>query len=234
MVVLISKKMPAIPAITIGAILGAIFALILQPGLVQEVAQYGDGIWEKGFVGIMTTMYGDISITTGNEVVDGLLTSGGMGGMLGTVWLILSAMIFGGVMERSGMLKRIAESVISGINSAGALVATTAGTCVFFNITASDQYLAIVVPGKMYADVYKDKGLAPENLSRTLEDSGTVTSALIPWNTCGAYHSKVLGGDTFTYLPYAFFNLISPFMTVIFSIFIFIFRMLKDSKGTYA
>ena len=230
MVVLISKKMPAIPAISVGALLGAVFALIFQPDLVQEVAQFGEGTWEKGFVGIMTSMYGDISFTTDNEIVDGLLSSGGMYGMLGTVWLILSAMIFGGVMERSGMLKRIAEGVISGINSAGALIATTAGTCVFFNITASDQYLAIVVPGRMYADVYKEKGLAPENLSRTLEDSGTVTSALIPWNTCGAYHAKVLGVETFTYLPFAFFNLISPFMTVIFGVFKIKLRMLKDAK----
>ncbi len=231
MVILISKKMPAIPAITIGGLLGAIFALIFQPNLVQEVAQFGETTIEKGFVGIITSMYGDISITTGNVIVDDLLTSGGMYGMLGTVWLILSAMIFGGVMERSGMLKRIAEGVISGINSAGALVATTAGTCIFFNITASDQYLAIVVPGRMYADVYKDKGLAPENLSRTLEDSGTVTSALIPWNTCGAFHSNVLGVSTFAYFPFAFFNLISPFMTVIFAVFKIKFRMLKEAKG---
>lgn len=230
MVVLIMKKMPAIPAITIGALLGAIFALIFQPGLVQEVAQFGEGTWEKGFVGIMTSMYGDVNIITGNGIVDELLSSSGMYGMLGTVWLILSAMIFGGVMERSGMLKRIAEGVISGINSAGALVATTAGTCIFFNITASDQYLAIVVPGRMYADIYKDKGLAPENLSRTLEDSGTVTSALIPWNTCGAFHSNVLGVSTFVYFPFAFFNLISPFMTVIFAVFKIKFRMLKDAK----
>jgi NhaC family Na+:H+ antiporter len=234
MVILISKKMPAIPAISIGALLGAVFALIFQPDLVQEVAQYGEGVWEKGFVGIMTSMYGDISIVTGNEMVDELLTSGGMYGMLGTVWLILSAMIFGGVMESSGMLKRIAEGVISGINSAGGLIATTAGTCVFFNITASDQYLAIVVPGRMYADIYKEKGLAPENLSRTLEDSGTVTSALIPWNTCGAYHSTVLGVPTLTYLPFAFFNIISPFMTVIFGVFKIKLRMLKDAKSANA
>ncbi len=231
MVILITKKMPAIPAITIGGLLGAIFALIFQPSLVQEVAQFGDTTLEKGFVGIMTSMYGDISIGTGNDIVDELLTSGGMYGMLGTVWLILSAMIFGGVLEKSGMLKRIAEGVISGINSAGSLVATTAGTCVFFNVTASDQYLAIVVPGRMYADIYKDKGLAPENLSRTLEDSGTVTSALIPWNTCGAFHSNVLGVSTFAYFPFAFFNLISPFMTVIFAIFKIKVRMLKEAKG---
>jgi NhaC family Na+:H+ antiporter len=230
MVILISKKMPAIPAITIGALMGAIFAVIFQPELVYAVAEFGESNWEKAYVGVMTSMYGSISIETGNDIVDELLTSGGMYGMLGTVWLILSAMIFGGVMEKSGMLKRIAESVISGINSAGALVASTVGTCVFFNITASDQYLAIVVPGRMYSDIYKEKGLAPENLSRTLEDSGTVTSALIPWNTCGAFHANVLGVSTFTYLPFAFFNMISPFMTIIFAVFKIKFRMLKDAK----
>ena len=234
MVVLIAKKMPAIPAIAIGALLGAIFALIFQPELVREVAQFGKSTWEKGFVGIMTSMYGNIAIATENEIVDELLTSGGMYGMLGTVWLILSAMIFGGVMERSGMLKRIAEGVISGVNSAGALVSTTAGTCIFFNVTASDQYLAIVVPGRMYADIYKGKGLAPENLSRTLEDSGTVTSALIPWNTCGAFHSNVLGVSTFAYFPFAFFNLISPFMTIIYAVFKIKLRMLKDKKAVPA
>jgi NhaC family Na+:H+ antiporter len=120
-------------------------------------------------------------------------------------------------MEKSGMLKRIAAAVISLVNSTGSLVASTVGTCVFFNITASDQYLAIVVPGRMYADIYRERGLAPENLSRTLEDSGTVTSVLIPWNTCGAYHSSVLGVATLTYLPYCFFNIISPFMTILFA-----------------
>ena len=150
--------------------------------------------------------------------------------MLGTVWLIISAMIFGGVMEGTGMLRRIAESIISVVNSTGSLVASTAGTCVFFNITASDQYLAIVVPGRMYTDTYKEKGLAPENLSRTLEDSGTVTSALIPWNTCGAYHANVLGVATLAYLPFAFFNLISPFMTIFYAYMGIKIRTLKDAK----
>uniref|UniRef100_UPI004047336C Na+/H+ antiporter NhaC family protein n=1 Tax=Roseivirga sp. TaxID=1964215 RepID=UPI004047336C len=169
------------------------------------------------FVVIMRSLYGDISIVTGNAIVDELLTSGGMHGMLGTVWLILSAMIFGGVMESTGLLKRIAEAVIAKVHSTGSTVAATAATTIFFNATASDQYLAIVVPGRMYADIYKKKGLAPENLSRTLEDSGTVTSVLVPWNTCGAYHSNVLGVGTLDYAPYAFFNIISPLMTVAFA-----------------
>lgn len=229
-VILIVKKMPAIPAILIGALLGGLFALIFQPEIVKEVSGWEGTSGEMTFVGLMKSLYGDIAIVTGNEVVDELLSSGGMFGMLNTVWLIVSAMIFGGVMEASGLLKRIAEAVISKVKSTGSLVASTAGTTIFFNGTASDQYLAIVVPGRMYADIYKEKGLAPENLSRTLEDSGTVTSVLFPWNTCGAYHSGVLGVATGAYLPYAFFNLISPIMTVAFAYFNIKIRKLKETK----
>ncbi|MEM9338189.1 MAG: Na+/H+ antiporter NhaC [Bacteroidota bacterium] len=229
-VVLIVKKMPAMPAILIGSLLGSVFALIFQPSLVKEVAltvSRDGGLYElfggdssgfsQSFMGIMQAMFGDIYFETGIESLDseGLLSASGMQGMLGTIWLILSAMIFGGVMERAGMLKRIAQSIISFVNSTGSLISSTVGTCLFFNLTASDQYLAIVVPGRMYADTYREKGLAPENLSRALEDSGTVTSVLIPWNTCGAYHATVLKVDTFTFAPYCFFNIISPIMTII-------------------
>ena len=229
-VIMIIRKIPAIPAIMFGAILGGIFAAIFQPETVLSVSEYKNLSAEAYYVGIMKAFYGDIQIITGQEIVDDLLSSGGMYGMLGTVWLIISAMIFGGVMEGTGMLRRIAESIISIVNSTGSLVASTAGTCVFFNITASDQYLAIVVPGRMYTDTYKEKGLAPENLSRTLEDSGTVTSALIPWNTCGAYHANVLGVATLAYLPFAFFNLISPFMTIFYAYMGIKIRTLKDAK----
>ncbi len=229
-VFLIIKKVPALPAILIGALLGAVFALIFQPEVLASVADWKGAAITVTFVGIMKAMYGDIAIVTGNGIVDELLTSGGMAGMLGTVWLILSAMVFGGVMESSGLLKRIAEAVISKVKSNGSLVAATAGTTVFFNATASDQYLAIVVPGRMYADIYKEKGLAPENLSRTLEDAGTVTSVLVPWNTCGAYHSNVLGVATGAYIPYAFFNLISPIMTVAFAYLNIKIKKLKEDK----
>ena len=229
-IVVIVRKVPAIPAIMFGAILGGVFAAIFQPEAVLSVSGYESLSAEAYYVGIMKAFYGDIQIITDQEIVDDLLSSGGMYGMLGTVWLIVSAMIFGGVMEGTGMLRRIAESIITLVNSTGSLVASTAGTCVFFNITASDQYLAIVVPGRMYTDTYKEKGLAPENLSRTLEDSGTVTSALIPWNTCGAYHANVLGVATFAYLPFAFFNLISPFMTIFYAYMGIKIRTLKDAK----
>ncbi len=230
-IALIVKKVPAIPAIAAGAALGGVFALIFQSDVVLAVSGYESYTWEAAFVGVMTSFYGDVAISTGNPIVDDLLSSSGMYGMLGTVWIVFSAMMFGGVMEKCGMLKRIAEAVISFVNSAGSLVAATAGTCVFFNITASDQYLAIVVPGRMYTDTYKEMDLAPENLSRTLEDSGTVTSVLVPWNTCGAYHAGVLGVPTLTFLPFAFFNLISPFMTMFYAFAKIKIRTLKEAKG---
>ena len=159
------------------------------------------------------------SINTSNVMISDLLSSGGMYGMLNTIWLILCAMIFGGVMEVTGLLNRISLFIIQYAKSTGSVIASTACTCLFFNITASDQYISIVVPGKMYAKTFKDKGLAPENLSRTLEDSGTVTSVLIPWNTCGATQSAILGVATLAYLPYCFFNLISPVMTIAYAYF---------------
>ncbi len=145
-----------------------------------------------------------------------LLTGKGMDGMLNTIWLIVTAMCFGGVMEACGLLKRITDPLVAFATSTGSLIATTTGSCIFLNATASDQYLAIVVPGRMFRETFEDRGLAPENLSRTLEDAGTVTSVLIPWNTCGAAQSGVLGIATIVYAPFCFFNLISPLMTVLF------------------
>lgn len=148
-----------------------------------------------------------------------LLKGKGMFGMLNTIWLIITAMCFGGIMEATGLLRAITVPLVGFAKSDGSLVATTAGTCLFVNATASDQYLAIVVPGQMYRETYAERGLAPQNLSRTLEDSGTVTSVLIPWNTCGAAQSSVLGVATLAYAPFCFFNIISPFMTLLFGFF---------------
>jgi NhaC family Na+:H+ antiporter len=167
----------------------------------------------------MQAMFGDVSLSTQNEEVNELLSTTGMRGMLDTIWLILSAMVFGGVMEAGGLLSRITKPIMKVAKSTGALVTSTVGTCIFFNATASDQYLAIVVPGRMYKKAYEEKGLKPEVLSRTLEDSGTMTSVLIPWNTCGATQSRVLDVATFDYLPYCFFNIISPFMSILFAYF---------------
>ncbi|ERM84462.1 sodium:proton antiporter [Rhodonellum psychrophilum GCM71 = DSM 17998] len=214
--VMIVKKVSAVPALLAGALLGGVFAIIFQPQIIQLVANQEGGFALNAFKAVMMSLYGEISIVTSNEVVNELLITRGMSGMLNTIWLIICAMIFGGIMEESGMLRVIAEAVIRKVHTVGSLIASTAATCMFFNVTASDQYLAILVPGRMYADIYRKRGLKPENLSRTLEDSATVTSVLIPWNTCGATQASVLGVATLTYAPYCFFNIISPIMTILF------------------
>lgn len=230
-ILLIVKKMPALPALFAGVALGGLFAVIFQPELVAQVAGGSGGFLELSYTAVLKATYGGISISSDNELVSGLLSSGGMAGMLNTIWLIISAMVFGGVMEACGFLQRITATIIQFARSTGSLVASTVGTCVFFNLTASDQYLAILVPGRMYAATYKERGLKPENLSRSLEDGGTVTSVLVPWNTCGATQATVLGVATLTYLPFCFFNIISPFMSIIFAYFkIKIARYGKDEK----
>ncbi len=216
-IILIYNKIKAVPALFVGVILGSVFALIFQSGLVVDVSNSETLSSKALFSGTMISLYGSISINTSNPLVTDLLSSSGMFGMLDTIWLVICAMIFGGVMEKAGFLKQITSIILNKIKSSGSLISSTAGTCIFFNLTASDQYLSIVVPGKMYSSIYKEKGLAPENLSRTLEDGGTVTSVLVPWNTCGAYHASVLNVATLTYLPFCFFNLISPIMTILFA-----------------
>jgi Na+:H+ antiporter, NhaC family len=214
---IIILKVPPLPSLLAGSLLGGIFAIIFQPEIIREVAGIADNYIQASYVSVMQAMFGDVSLTTNDSSVNELLSTSGMRGMLDTVWLILSAMVFGGVMESAGLLRRITQPIIRYAKSTGSLVASTVGTCIFFNITASDQYIAIVVPGRMFRKTYEEKGLKPEVLSRTLEDSGTMTSVLIPWNTCGATQSRVLGVDTFSYAPYAFFNLISPLMTILFA-----------------
>ena len=250
---LIIKKVPAIPSLLMGVLLGGVFAILFQPNEINKISDEESFSIKSSYKSVINAMSGEIDFEETNYAINdiipvkyldnndstkeinysealsleethpayveakkrgNLLKSGGMYGMLNTIWLIICAMIFGGVMEVTGLLKRLSEPIINYASSTGSLVATTTGTCIFFNITASDQYLSIVVPGRMFADAYKEKGLAPENLSRTLEDSGTVTSVLVPWNTCGATQSAVLGVATFVYLPYCFFNIISPIMTI--------------------
>lgn len=211
-------KVPPLPSLMIGTLLGGIFAIIFQPDTIREVAGSGDFSYAKAsYIGVMQSMFGEVSLSTTNTSVNELLNTGGMRGMLNTVWLILTAMVFGGVMEAGGLLERITRPIISYAKTTGSLVASTVITCIFFNATASDQYISIVVPGRMFKASYAKKGLKPEVLSRTLEDSGTMTSVLIPWNTCGATQAKVLGVATFSYLPFAFFNIISPLMSILFA-----------------
>ncbi len=213
---LIIKKVDALPALLAGTLLGGVAAIIFQPDVIREVSGIKQDYFKMSYMALMNSMTDKVSVVTENESVNELLSTKGMFGMMNTIWLIVCAMCFGGVMEACGLLETITKRIVSFAKSTGSLIATTAGTCLFFNATASDQYLAIVVPGKMFAKTYKERGLMPENLSRTLEDSGTVTSVLIPWNTCGATQASVLGVATGTYWMYCFFNLLSPVMTVLF------------------
>lgn len=210
---LIIKKVAALPALFIGALAGIVCALLAQQDLMAELAAGTGNTYQI----VMQAIYGDMAIATGDDILDELLSTGGMEGMLFTIWLIISAMVFGGAMEASGFLARITHALISRVKSDAGLVTATGATCMVTNVSASDQYLSIVVPGRMFTGAYQKQGLAPQNLSRTLEDTGTVTSVLVPWNTCGAYHASVLGVATFTYAPWALFCLISPLMTLIFA-----------------
>ena len=192
-------KVPAIPGLIGGTILGGLFAAMFQGADMSAI--------------IDAAHYGFVS-ETGVEAVDELLSRGGLDSMMWTISLILLAMSFGGTMERTGMLNAIAEKILTFAKSTGSLVTATILTCIFTNLTTGDQYLSIVVPGRMYRNIFAEKGLHPKNLSRCLEDSGTLTSPLVPWNTCGAFMYSALGVHPFAYLPYAFLNLINPLVSI--------------------
>lgn len=210
--IIIIKKVPPVPAMLAGITLGVIFTLIFQPQLMDNLIQSEH--FSNAYQVIVQTIFGKMELTTGTPEIDTLLSTRGMEGMLNTVWLIIMAMVFSGVMEAGGFLKRISEALLSFVKNDTSLITTTISTCILFNITSCDQYLSIVVPGKMTQNIYKERGLKPEVLSRALEDSATVTSVLVPWNTCGATQARVLGVATLDYLPYCFFNLISPMMNI--------------------
>ena len=211
------RRFPALPTILFGALLGGFMAVILQPELVREFGAAPDlapglaalkAVWSAFANGYVST--------TGSAAVDDLLSRGGMSSMLTTIWLILCALSFGAVMEHAGLLQRLIRSVLAAAHSTGALVASVLLTCIGVNIIAGDQYIAIVLPGRMYRAEFRRRGLRARNLSRALEDAGTLTSPLVPWNTCGAFMAGTLGVATFAYLPFAFFNLINPFVSLIY------------------
>jgi len=216
---MIIRKTPPLVALMMGTLLGGLFALLYQPHLVLETAGATQMNLTTVYRGIMNAITIDNAIVTSNDLLNDLFTSGGMKGMLGTIWLIICAMVFGGVMDAIGGLQKLSQALLAKAQSTFQLFAGTAASCVTINLTASDQYLSIVLPGKMFDQAYRDRGLAPENLSRTLEDAGTVTSVLIPWNTCGAYQSGVLGVGVGEYFAFAIFNWLSPITTLIYAYF---------------
>ena len=209
-ILLILLKIKPLIALGVGVGLAAIFAMIFQTDVLAT-------LHESEVTALFNSIFTDTEIVTDNEKLNKLFSAGGMKGMLWTIYLICCAMVFGGIMDGIGALARITKSLLAIASSVFGLFSSTVLSCIGLNAIASDQYLAIVIPGKMFKKAYQDKKLAPENLSRTLEDSGTVTSVLIPWNTCGAYQSGVLGVHTGDYFMYAIFNWLSPITTLIFA-----------------
>lgn len=215
-IVMVVLKVPAIPGLFGGTLLGALMAVVFQGADLGSILS----VMNDGFVS-----------ESGIEVIDSLLSRGGLQGMMYTVSLILCAMCFGGVMEKAGFLEAIARSILVFANSTGSLVLATIITIIAINILAGDQYLAIVIPGRMYKSVYDERGLAPKNLSRVLEDAGTLTSPLVPWNTCGSFMSTTLGVATFAYAPFCFLNIINPFISIFYGFTGITMEKVKDAPA---
>ena len=213
-VYLAARKVPAVAAILAGVAAGAVMALVFQRPVVQQLTASPDtGTATEVIKGLWLVLFDGYSASTGDDNLDSLLSRGGMSSMLTTVWLIITAMSFGSAMEKAGVLERLVRALVAMAHSAGSLIATTLLTCFGVNALAADQYMSIVITGRMFRAEYQKRGLHPKNLSRALEDSGTITSPLVPWNTCGAYMAAALGVPTLAYLPFCFFNLINPFVS---------------------
>lgn len=213
-IILIVKKVPSLITLFLSAALAGVFALIFQPEILQEIAG-GAATSGANFKGMLMMFYGSTNVETGSAALNDLVSTRGMAGMLNTIWLIICAMCFGGAMTASGMLRNITSLFFRFMKRTVGVVASTVVSGIFLNLTTADQYIAIILTGKMFKDVYKEKGYESRLLSRTTEDAVTVTSPLIPWNTCGMTQATILGVSTFVYFPYCFFNLISPVMSIL-------------------
>lgn len=215
------KKVPALPTITLGAVAGCLVAVLYQTDATRLFGNAASDVASQVplIKGVWLSLFDGYKASTGDPALDELLSRGGMASMLTTMWLIISAMSFGAAMEHTGLLGRIVVTALKGVRGTGSLIITTVLTAIGMNIIAADQYIAIVLPGRMYRAEFKRLGLAPQNLSRTLEDAGTMTSALVPWNTCGAFMAATLGVPTLVYLPYAFLNLFNPVIAIIYGLF---------------
>ena len=211
------KKMPAFPAVALGALIGAVWAALFQQELILSMAGEGLTSAQGNLTVIWTAFFDGVVVETGNSEIDELLSRGGMSSMLNTIWLVMCALSFGAVLEHLGMLRIFVESILKAAKSTGSLITSTVATCIGTNLITADQYMAIVMPGRMYKEEYQRRGLHPTVLSRTLEDSGTITSPLIPWNTCGAFMFGALALTSYDYIFYCFFNLINPILAIVYA-----------------
>lgn len=213
--ILIAKKVPSLITLFISTAMAGVFAIFFQPHLLQEVAGASAADASSLFKGLFMTFYGSTQIDTGNEALNSLVATRGMAGMMNTIWLIICAMCFGGVMTGSGMLRSLTSIFQRWVRRAFSAVASTVGAGLFFNLCTADQYISIILSGRLFRDLYADRGLEPRLLSRSVEDSATVCSVLIPWNSCGMTQATVLGVSTFVYAPYCIFNIVSPLMSLL-------------------
>lgn len=212
-------KIPAFPTLIVGSLTGCLFAALFQQSAAVSLGSSPENaVFLQVFKGLWISLFNGYTAETSNEVVNKLLSRGGMSSMLNTVWLIICAMAFGGVMEKTGSLKALVEALLSKVRSTASLIATTVFTCFGMNIMAGDQYMAIILPGRMLREKFERQGLQKINLSRTLEDSGTLTSVLVPWNTCGAFMTATLGVSTWLYAPYAIFNYVCPLIAIFYGV----------------
>ncbi|MCF8473486.1 MAG: Na+/H+ antiporter NhaC [Emcibacter sp.] len=228
------KKFPAFPTIMTGALVGGVFAIIFQQDVLLHFVKVDHLSFLSVFDGIWRALFSGFVSDTGNAELDKLLSRGGMSSMLYSVWLIICAITFGSVLERLGMLQKIIYSTLARAKSTGALIFTTALTCIGINILASDQYISIVLPGRMYRLEYKNRQLAAKNLSRVLEDTGTVTSVLVPWNTCAVFMAGTLGVSAYGFAPFCFFNILSPIVSVIYGYLDFKIEMIEETEEKIA
>ena len=217
--VLIARRVPSLITLFTSSVMAGITALILQPHILCQIADSPSLSYAASLTrGLAITFYGPTSIDTGDASLNELISTGGMAGMLNTIWLILCAMCFGAAMVASRMIESITRAIVCVVHSRISLVTSTVGTGIFFNIATGDQFISIVLTANMYSNTYREQGYEQKLLSRTTEDAATVTSVLVPWNTCGMTQATVLGVPTLTYLPYCFFNLMSPLMAIFMSI----------------
>lgn len=213
--VLIARKLPAIVTLFVSCVMACVALVVAQPAVLAEIAGVEALDFMSGFKGVLSSCYGATAVDTGSAELNDLVATRGMAGMLETIWLIVCAMCFGGVMTGSGMLASITDIFLRLVRRASSAVASTVGAGLFFNICTADQYISIILTGNLFRDLYRKRGFEPRLLSRSVEDSATVTSVLIPWNSCGMTQATVLGVATFTYLPYCIFNLVSPLMSIL-------------------
>lgn len=211
---MIAKRLPSIVTLFLSALLAIVFGIIFQPELLKEIAGGGEGALTLA-KGSMMTLFGSTSLDAGSEQINELIATRGMSGMMDTIWLIICAMCFGGAMTAGGMIKSITSVFMRYTKRCVSLVSSTVASGLFMNLTTADQYISIILTGNMFKDIYKKCGYENRLLGRTVEDAVTVTSPLIPWNSCGMTQATVLGVSTFIYMPYCFFNYISPLMSIL-------------------